>query len=457
MKVRITASPTASIRQAAKPDRRLCRSTKMVAKSRTIEGCVMAPTARRILTVALLGGVLAMPAARAQAPASTPGGGPSAPASTPGGGPSASPTRSNIAHIVEALPASPNNSTAIGDRAWESPLLQSLPHPPDQPVSLFQPAPPPGPPPPDFERYFEVDPLLDPPRWGNPTGWFTSFELGVVQPHVNFGQMRLINTLRVPSGQRVIVAPGAGQLPWTVAPRFEIGYRLPSGFGSLAFSDRFFNTSGTGSFVGPVGSTSRTTSLGMNYSDWDYISREFTPWDTERTNWSLDWRLGVRLAESWTDVRVNKNFNEAAASNGVFIQGASNYTVGAGPHFGLALERKDLPSGFSFIAKVDLADTFARDRQLFAASTTTLNSAGVPGRGAFGQNFWSQIPILNYQVGIGWQPPSNPNLSFYVGYLYEYWFQYASNMEFTNPYTSQGGTRGSMSNQGVVFRFFWKW
>ncbi|MGP0069767.1 MAG: hypothetical protein ACLQGP_39975 [Isosphaeraceae bacterium] len=406
----------------------------------------MARTARRLLTVAFLGGVLAMPSARAQAPAPPPG------AATP-----APPIRNNVADIVEALPAPLPDSSPTADGAWEPPLLQSLPHPPDQPLSLFQPAPPPGPPPPDFERYFEVDPLLDPPRWGNPTGWFTDFDLGVIQPHVNFGQMRLINSLKVPSGQRANVAPGAGKLPWTVAPRFEVGYRLPSGFGSLAFSDRFFNSSGTGSFVGPAGATSRTTSLGINYSDWDYISREFTPWDTERTNWSLDWRVGVRLAESWTDVRVDKPFSAAASTNGVFIQGDSNYTVGAGPHFGLALERKDLPSGLSFIAKIDIADTFARDRQLFAASTTTLTAAGVPERGAYTQNFWSQIPILNYQVGMGWQPPANPNIALYVGYVYEFWFQYASNMEYTNSYTTQGATRGSMSNQGLVFRFHWKW
>ena len=74
----------------------------------------------------------------------------------------------------------------------------------------------------------------------------------------------------------MIVAPGAAKQAWTVAPRIEIGYRLPSGFGGFAFSDRFFNTSGTGPFVGPAGTTTRSTQLGVNYSDWDYISREYT-------------------------------------------------------------------------------------------------------------------------------------------------------------------------------------
>jgi hypothetical protein len=173
---------------------------------------------------------------------------------------------------------------------------------------------------------------------------------------------------------------------------------------------------------------------------------------TADANWTLEWRAGIRLAETWTNVRVDKPFAQAAATNGVFIQGSSNYTVGAGPHFGVVVDRKDLKSGLSFIAKLDIADPFTRVRQLFAASTTTLNAAGEPLRGNFAQNFWNQTPILNYQVGVGWQPPWNPNVSLYMGYLYEFWWQLASNMNFLNPYTTQGATRGSMSNQGLVFQ-----
>jgi hypothetical protein len=255
----------------------------------------------------------------------------------------------------------------------------------------------------------------------------------------------------------VIIAPGAGQLPWTAAPRLEIGYRLPSGFGAFAFSDRFFMTEGIGPFNGPAGSTSRTTRLGVNYSDWDYINREFTPWDHPRTNWSLQWRAGIRLAETWTAVRVDQSFAEAAARDRAFIQGDSNYTVGAGPHFGLEIDRKDLPTGFSFYFRADIADTFTRVRQLFQATTTTFVAPDVLQRGVYTQNFWNQIPILNYQVGVGWQPPQNPNISLSVGYVYEFWWQFASNMNFLNPYSTQGATRGSMSNQGLVFRAQLKW
>ena len=122
----------------------------------------------------------------------------------------------------------------------------------------------------------------------------------MIQPHLNFGQVRLIDSLKVPSGQRVIVAPGAAKLNWTAAPRIEIGYWLPSGFGGLRLLRSVLQRLGDRTFVGPAGSTTRTTRLGMNYSDWDYLSREFTPWESPQGFWSLEWRAGVRLAETWT-------------------------------------------------------------------------------------------------------------------------------------------------------------
>jgi hypothetical protein len=434
----------------------------------------MARTARLLLTLALLQAVLTLPAARAQnASGSPPVGAPVQPArpdtaqvvdqSSPSlrDGISPPPRRPDAANVADqlvddiqnrTLPAPlPESAAAAPAQAWEPEFLKTLPQPPDQPRSLFQAPPPIGPPPPNLERYFEADPLLDPPPWGK-IGPFADVRLDVIHPQLFFGQMRLLNSLKVPSGQRVIVAPGAGVLPWTVAPRLEIGYRLPSGFGGFSFSDRFFSSEGIGPFVGPAGSTTRTTRLGTNYSDWDYISREFTPWNTSRANWTLEWRAGIRLQETWATVRVDKPFDEAAATNRVFIQGDSNYTVGAGPHFGLAVDRKDIPTGLSFVMKLDIADTFTRVRQLFAASTTTIGADGRPERGAFTQNFWNQVPILNYQVGIGWTPPANPNISLYMGYVYEFWWQLASNMNFLNPFTTQGATRGSMDNQGLFFQ-----
>jgi hypothetical protein len=302
-----------------------------------------------------------------------------------------------------------------------------------------------------LERYFERDPLLDPPQWRQRPGWFTDFRFDVIHPHLFFSQVK--SALTTSTGQFVDVAPGAARLNWTVAPRFEIGYRLPSGFGAFSFSDRFFQTGGAGPFSGPAGLTNRTSRLTVNYADWDYISHEFTPWVTPQSNWTLEWRAGIRLANSWTDNLVDKPFDTAAATNHVFIQGDNNFQIGAGPHFGAQVERLDPRTGITFVAKIDIADTFSRIRQMFAASTTTLTPSGAPVRGAFGQNFWNQVAILNYQVGLGWKPPQYPNVKLFVGYVYEYWFQAASNMTFVNPFTTlHGASRGAFDNQGIVLQ-----
>jgi hypothetical protein len=400
-----------------------------VAETRTGEDSVMRRTARRWLSMALLGGILAMPTARAQAPARSPA--PAAPAPE---------TRPDVAEVTGELPE-PLPDIGAPESGWEPQFLKSLPRPPEQPRSLFQPAPEPGPPPPDFERYFELDPLLDPPQWGK-LGWFADVQIGVIRPTIFFGQMR--HGVFTPLHRKVIVAPGAAKQDWTAAPRLEIGYRLPSGFGGFSFSDRFFNTAGTGPFMGPAGSTTRTTHMGVNYSDWDYLSPEYTPW---WGNWKMEWRAGIRLAETWIDTQVNQSLAGAAAGTGVLAERTSNYTVGAGPHFGLQLDRKFPDSGLLFVARIDIADTFTRVRQLFSA--TTLAPSGGTARGEWTENFWQQVPILNYQVGLGWQPPRNPNISLYVGYLYEFWWQVASN---SNLVPTAGGPRGFFDNQGVVFQ-----
>ncbi len=448
MTVRIS-SPTATIRQAGKPDRLMCRSQKMAAETRPSKDAIMARSARRLLTVAVLGLVLAMPAARAQAPAPQPVAATSAPAPQPVAASSAQPIRRNLAQLLEDVPDPlPSSATPTTAGGWEPQLLQFLPQPPDQPRSLFQQAPPPGPPPPNLERYFEVDPILDTPLLRQQPGWFTDVQIGLIHPHIFAGRMQAL--VPVPGVRGVRVHPGAAQQNWTVSPRLEIGYWLPSGFGGFSFSDRFFSSSGTGPFVGPAGSTTRTSRLGVNYSDWDYISHEFTPWNTPRANWTLKWRGGVRLAETWYDSQVYESFAKAAAGTGVLSAGASNYTVGAGPHFGIEVNRLDLPSGFTFITRLDIADTFTRERQLYSAATTTLTPAGVPTRGATTSNFWQEVPILNFQVGLGWQPPRNPNISLYLGYLYEFWWQ---TMTRSSPET----TFGSFDNQGVVFQAQLKW
>src|SRR5271166_3746979 len=153
------------------PARRQRRSKRMV-ETRSGEDSVMAHTARLLLTVAFLGGILALPETHAQAPAPRTASEAPAPA-----------TRPDVAELVGDLPAPlPGSEALTPDTAWEPEFLRSLPRPPDQPRSLLQPAPPVGPPP-NLERYFILDPVLDPPQWPK-TGWFTDVQIDIIHPHV---------------------------------------------------------------------------------------------------------------------------------------------------------------------------------------------------------------------------------------------------------------------------------
>lgn len=386
----------------------------------------MAHTARLLLTVAFLGGILALPETHAQAPA--PRTAPETPA------PAAQP---DIAQLVGELPAPlPGTEVLAPQKGWEPEFLRSLPRPPDQPRSLLQPAPPIGPQPPNLERYFILDPVLDPPNWPK-VGWFTDVQIDIIHPHVFGNQWKA--TAVTSAGRSVNIATGVAQLQWTVAPRLELGYRLPSGFGEFSVSDRGFYTDGSGPFSGPAGNFTRTSHLGVNYTDMDYASREYTQWP----NFTLKWRAGVRVAYTWLDSTVSQPFNVAAAGNGVYADRAINYTAGAGPHFGVALDHNFTQPGLFFLTNLDIADTFTRIRQRFSTATTTLTPAGAPARGEFTEAFWNSVPILNFRVGLGYRPPNYPNLHFYAGYVYEFWWQ-------TGTESNTARSHLFMDNQGVT-------
>src|SRR5260370_18349387 len=113
--------------------------------------------------------------------------------------------------------------------------LPGLPHPPNAPASLF--APPTGVPSIAIETqpYFQFDPLLDLPGLPQP-GWFAGAEVGLFGTHLT---NQLAEQVTVPGPAPNTVALPSAPLNWTVAPRFEVGRRLSSGFGEISLSYRF--------------------------------------------------------------------------------------------------------------------------------------------------------------------------------------------------------------------------
>jgi hypothetical protein len=241
-----------------------------------------------------------------------------------------------------------------------------------------------------------------------------------------------------------VALPGP-KLNWTVAPRFEIGYRLPSGFGAFSIADRFFSTDGVGSLVGPNGLGKETGHLGTNYTDFDYTSHEYTPWE----KWGMMWRLGTRLA--YADIRSQffGPFAAAAAGNGVRAALQNTSTRGLGPHFGVVLDRRIGQNGLAFISKIDYALVFSQERQTFGAATTAMLPSGGRDFGILRSNFYQLISILNFQVGLGYQPPQYPNVRVFAGYVLEAWYSTETN---SNASGGLGAGRGMFTDQGVALQ-----
>jgi hypothetical protein len=53
-------------------------------------------------------------------------------------------------------------------------------------------------------------------------------------------------------------------------------------------------------------------------------------------------------------------------------------------------------------------------------------------------------PMLNAQVGVGWQPPCYPAARFFLGYQYEYWWRLGANLDT--------GSRADLWDQGIVLQ-----
>jgi hypothetical protein len=239
---------------------------------------------------------------------------------------------------------------------------------------------------------------------------------------------------------QVHVPPAA--LDWTAAPRFEVGYRLPSGFGDIAVAYRFLTSEGTGTVFGPDALAAVKSRLDVNMVDLDYISREFSTFQWPHC--VMRWRFGVRWADAFFDARAVQPFAAAAAGTGIFDSYASNNFWGVGPHAGLELARRWDNSGLAVVGRVDGATLLGRIRQNFSETSTTFSSNRRPLTGSTCQSVSQDVPIIAAFLGLRWQPPRSPFFAVSAGYEYEYWWNVGRN--------SSTSARGELSDQGIVLR-----
>src|SRR5207253_2591637 len=104
-------------------------------------------------------------------------------------------------------------------------------------------------------------------------GWFGQVDVGYLAPHL---KNELINTVTFADGSTTTVGLPAARLDWTVSPRFEVGYRLPTGFGGISLSYRFLVAEGTDFIAGLDGSAVLKSRLDFHVADLDWSSREYT-------------------------------------------------------------------------------------------------------------------------------------------------------------------------------------
>lgn len=269
--------------------------------------------------------------------------------------------------------------------------------------------------------------LLDHPDYSSP-GWFTALELDVVGPHV---KNRLQSLVAVDGFIPNLVHLPTAQLDWVGAPRVEVGYRFPAGFGELMISYRSLVSEGcvTVPEFDLDGSDGDLKSrLNVNVVDIDYGSREYSI----DAHWDLKWRVGARIATAYFDSRAF----------GVFIeQHESNNFVGGGPHVGLDLWRSlDWP-GLGLYARIEGASVVGRISQSFGESAVLEDGTLVGGATLI--HHTQAVPSLGIQAGLSWSPSWRRHFArLSTGYSFERWW-----------YLGQAGdSRAELTAQGVFFR-----
>ncbi|HLJ94605.1 MAG TPA: Lpg1974 family pore-forming outer membrane protein [Gemmataceae bacterium] len=273
------------------------------------------------------------------------------------------------------------------------------------------------------------DPLLDRPHSPGP-GCFWALELNVVAPQIK-------NRLQAPVAinSPILQEPGiqgflpnlvhlpTAELDWTGAPRFELGYRFPEGFGELLLSYRFLVTEGRDVIpyfdFGDDGFLK--SRLDMHAIDLDYGSREFSL----DPHWDMKWRAGVRLANVYFDSLAVGFFRE---------ESTTNHFIGAGPHVGLDLWRTlDIP-GLGLFLRLEGASVIGQISQGF--ERIVADDTSVAG-GATLVHHTQAVPVLHVQAGLNWAPWYG-RTRFALGYEFERWWTIGEAADSRAELTTQG-------------------
>jgi hypothetical protein len=287
--------------------------------------------------------------------------------------------------------------------------------------------------------FIRGDPLLEEPHEPAQGPYFDA-EAFLVGPHL---QNRLSG--QVTSSTGVQSGPfhvPAADLNWTVSPRFEIGYRLPDGFGEFEASYRFLLSDGAVDLLSDLGTVHSQSRLTVHVFDFDYANRQ-----PLGSHWDLRGKVGVRLADVFFDSRSQQAVTDENFGAGTLDQHASSNFLGAGPLAGLELFRKLGLPGLALYGKVEGSSLWGRIHQTFQQQ---FSFGGVPnpalgGKATDGRS--QGVGTLQVQLGVNWVPAGQPSFRFFLGYQWQQWYQVGRDDN-----SSPIGSKGELTENGIFFR-----
>jgi hypothetical protein len=334
------------------------------------------------------------------------------------------------AAVGQSLPASPTPVAPAGPAGAVLGAPQNVPPPPPPPPPLApQPAvlapalPPPAEPAPARDGFN----LIGLPA--RPEGLFFDADLEVLKPTIHNS---LSGSVEFLGGSTNAINIPQSSLDWTVAPRLEVGYRLPDNEGAFLIGYRFLLSSGTSSDYFGANAYDVKSRLTLNQVDLDYQSIRYSP----LARYTLQYRLGARIAALYYDSTAQNEFD---------YQRASNYFAAAGPHAQLDFERQftAIPE-LSLLGRIDGAVLFGPIQQRFAEN---LSDGGGVLSGETTDRKNETAPTLTLQFGVNYRPlgPTREDLKISLGYQFEEWWSVGK----------IGDSRGDFMAQGFYLRGEW--
>jgi len=340
----------------------------------------------------------------------------------------------NATAFAQGAPLPPSPVPVLppaGSQPQPPTLGQPQPLTPPPPAPLNPPPPPLSPPPPP-----SAPPLYQPADPG-PNGWgpfqgpssdpsfLVNLELQVLKPVL---RNQLTNTVNMPDGTTIQVAPQGESLNATVSPEIQVGYRMSDSLGDLLLSYRFIVSQGTGTVADDPLGTMLKTRLNINIVDFDYATARYAP----VPRWDMQWTIGIRYTSVFFDNDATNEFTDMHASN---------YFSGAGPHAALEVQRHidPLPS-FAIFAKVDAGVMIGQLTQKY--TLTGFDANGNLEQGETDVRHTQSVPMLDARIGLSYSPPQMETLRFSLGYQFEQWWSIGQ----------LGDSRGDLSSHGGFFR-----